>query len=419
MLAISGSVLRHVLDSGEPVLSVDAQDDERFNASESLMVHGIRSVVCAPMKIRNNVLGALYVDWRGTEASLDEDAIELLQAMATQAAVALHGFRLAESLEAENKLLREKLTRPVDLIGESKAMGRVFRLMEKILPTDAPALVFGESGTGKELVARALHTGGPRANAPFVAQFCGALPETLLESELFGHKKGSFTGAVSDKKGLFELANRGTFFLDEIADLTLPTQTKLLRVLEEGEFRPVGDTRVVRVDVRILAATNKTMEEELSGARLREDLFYRLNVFTVNIPPLRERGSDVLLLADAFLNRFTQEFGLPPKHLTGESKDALLDHPWPGNVRELRNVIQRAVLISDDEKISAQDLDLVPLSGSRVSSDHQGGATSLDGIIRQTVLSRLERYDGNRTHAAKSLGISLRWLQYRLKEWND
>lgn len=417
MLAISGSVLRHVLESGESVLSVDAQDDTRFDAAQSILAHDIRSVACAPMKIRDKVFGALYVDWRGAEAALDTDAIELLEAMATQAASALHGYELAENLEAENRELRSRLTRPPELVGESTAMQRVFRLMEKILPTDAPVLILGESGTGKELVARALHNRGRRSGKAFVAQFCGALPETLLESELFGHKKGSFTGAVADKKGLFELADGGTFFLDEVADLTPATQTKLLRVLEEGEFRPVGDTRLVNVDVRLIAATNRKMEEELKAGRFREDLFYRLNLFTIQIPPLRERGRDALLIAETFLQRFADELCLPLKHLSSAAKHRLAGHPWPGNVRELRNVVQRALLVSEGELITANDLDLEPEPGGPAAVDN-GEDPLLDAIIQRTVLHRLEQLDGNRTRTAKSLGVSLRWLQYRLREWH-
>jgi Nif-specific regulatory protein len=418
MLAISGSVLRHVLESGESVLSVDAQDDTRFDGAQSILAHDIRSVACAPMKIRDRVFGALYVDWRGAEASLDTDAIELLEAMATQAASALHGYELAENLEAENRKLRNRLTRPPELVGESAAMQRVFRLMEKILPTDAPVLILGESGTGKELVARALHDRGSRSGKAFVAQFCGALPETLLESELFGHKKGSFTGAVADKKGLFELADGGTFFLDEVADLSLATQTKLLRVLEEGEFRPVGDIRLVKVDIRLIAATNRNMEDELKAERFREDLFYRLNLFTIQMPPLRDRGRDALLIADVFLQRFTHELGLPVKRLSTEAKRALAGHSWPGNVRELRNVVHRALLVSEEEQITAGDLDLELEPGGLEAGDKDEDQL-LDSVIRRTVLRRLEQLDGNRTRTAKSLGVSLRWLQYRLRAWHQ
>jgi len=419
MLTISGSVLRHVLDTGESVLTVDAQSDERFGEAESLIIHGIRSVACAPMRVRNTVIGALYLDWRGAAASLEKESIEFLEALATQAAMVLDSSRLVSQLEAENRELRAVIGEPYDLIGESPAIRKVFRLMEKILPTDAPVLILGESGTGKELVARSLHSCGPRSNQSFVAQFCGALPETLLESELFGHKKGSFTGAHSDKRGLFELASGGTFFLDEIADLTLATQTKLLRVLEEGEFRPVGDTRTVTVDVRIIAATNKDMEQELRSGRFREDLYYRLNVFTITMPPLRERRTDVPLLADRFVDRFSMEMGIPPKSLSPKARKMLEHHHWPGNVRELRNVIQRAVLVSEDERIEPQDIVLDVLHGE-VSGGQPApqGERTLDDITRTTVMDRLESYGGNKTQTAKSLGVSLRWLHYRLKEWD-
>ena len=419
MLSISGSVLRHVLDTGESVLTVDAQSDQRFGTAESLVIHGIRSVACAPMRVRNKVIGALYLDWRGTAASLETGSIEFLEALATQAAIALDSSRLVSQLEAENRDLRAALREPYELIGESPAIRKVFGLMEKILPTDAPVLILGESGTGKELVARSLHSCGPRSSHPFVAQFCGALPETLLESELFGHKKGSFTGANADKRGLFELASGGTFFLDEIADLSPATQTKLLRVLEEGEFRPVGDTRTVKVDVRIIAATNKDMEKELQSGRFREDLYYRLNVFTITMPPLRERRKDIPILADRFVERFSGDMGMPPKILSPQARKALERHGWPGNVRELRNVIQRAVLVSDGERIEPGDivLDVLHADSSGGEAVPTGDKT-LDDITRETVMTRLESYDGNKTQTAKSLGVSLRWLHYRLKEWD-
>ncbi|MCU0611906.1 MAG: sigma-54-dependent Fis family transcriptional regulator [Candidatus Eisenbacteria bacterium] len=417
MLAISGSVLRHVLDKGEPVLTVDAKSDPRFGSSESVVLHGIRSVACAPMKVRDRVVGALYLDWRGAEASVDRDALDFLEALATHGAIALDGARLVERLEAENQTLRGPSGVGASLIGESPQMQRVFRLMETALPTHAPVLILGESGTGKELVARSLHTQGPRAKGPFIVQFCGALSETLLESELFGHKKGAFTGAIADRKGLFEMAHGGTFFLDEVADISPATQTKLLRVIEEGEFRPVGDTRQVKVDVRIVAATNKNIEEELTAGRFRQDLFYRLNVFTITLPPLRERCSDILLVAESYVRRFCEEIGVPVRELAPEARETLMSYSWPGNVRQLRNVMQRAVLVSDGEWITPEHIEL-GAPATAVPGQTPGDETSLEEAIRRIALARLERTQGNRTLAARSLGVSLRWLQYKLKEWN-
>lgn len=416
LLAISGSAVRLALERGESVLTVDTSMDPRFDAAQSVVLHGIRSVACVPMKVRDRVLGALYLDWRGAEASVDRDALEFLEALATHGAMALDGARMVECLTAENRCLRDSAANE-GLIGESPAMRQVFRLMETALPTNAPVLILGESGTGKELVARSLHSQGPRSGGPFVVQFCGALTETLLESELFGHKRGSFTGAVADRKGLFEMAHGGTFFLDEVADMAPMTQTKLLRVIEEGEFRPVGDSRVVRVDVRVIAATNKSIEEELRAGRFREDLFYRLNVFTITLPPLRERGDDVLVIAKSYLRRFCREAGVPFKELSPEAKESLLGYGWPGNVRQLRNVIQRAVLVSDGEWITGEHLELgVCPTASRPSDTAE--TQPLEDVIKRTVLARVERTGGNRTQAAYSLGVSLRWLQYKLKEWH-
>ncbi|MBN1425668.1 sigma-54-dependent Fis family transcriptional regulator [Candidatus Fermentibacteria bacterium] len=416
LLAISGSAVLLALDQGNSVLTIDTSSDPRFDSAESVVLHGIRSVACVPMRVRDRILGALYLDWRGAEASVDRDALEFLEALATLGAVALDGARVVECLAAENRSLRDRVA-DEGLIGESPAMRQVFRLMETALPTHAPVLILGESGTGKELVARSLHSQGPRSVGPFVVQFCGSLTETLLESELFGHKRGSFTGAVADRKGLFEMAHGGTFFLDEVADMAPVTQTKLLRVIEEGEFRPVGDSRLVRVDVRVIAATNKNIGEELRAGRFREDLFYRLNVFTIALPPLRERGDDVLLIAMSYVRRFCREAGVPFKELAPEARESLLNYGWPGNVRQLRNVIQRAVLVSDGEWIADEHLELGVCRTPPPPSD-KAEAQPLEDVIRRTVLARLERTGGNRTQAAYSLGVSLRWLQYKLKEWH-
>ncbi len=416
LLSISGSAIRLALDHGESVLTVDTSADPRFGAAESVVLHGIRSVACVPMKVREHIVGALYLDWRGASAAVDREALEFLEALATHAAVVLDGARALARLKEENRALRRSPAPPL-LIGESPAMQRVFRVMERALRTDAPVLILGESGTGKELVARGLHSQGPRAAGPFVVQFCGALPETLLESELFGHRKGSFTGAIADRKGLFEMAHGGTFFLDEVADIPLPTQTKLLRVIEDGEFRPLGDSRIVKVDVRIVAATNKNIQEELGAGRFREDLLYRLNVFTITLPPLRERGHDIVLLARTFVRRFCEEIGTPFKELTPAAVSLLKEYHWPGNVRELRNVIHRAVLMSDGEWIGPEHVEPGEvLRGERDEASLSEG--SLEEIIRRVTLARLEKTGGNRTLAARSLGVSVRWLQYKLKEWN-
>ena len=273
--------------------------------------------------------------------------------------------------------------------------------------TDATVLILGESGTGKDLVARAIHELSLRRGNPFLAQFCGSIPDNLLESELFGYKKGAFTGANSDKKGLLEVADAGTFFLDEIADISNPLQAKLLRVLENKEIIPLGDTQVRKINVRVIAATNKELKNMVKEDKFREDLYYRLNVFPIKVPPLRDRGSDIVLLANHFINGISDQKIL----LTAEAVKKMNNYNWPGNVRQLNNVIQRAVILADDDKISAE----------HIIWDDEGSDVNLDGTLKEVEIKlladRLKRYDGNRTLAAKSLGVSVRWVQLKIKEF--
>jgi Nif-specific regulatory protein len=291
-------------------------------------------------------------------------------------------------------------------------MQAVFDIMQKILFSDISALLQGESGTGKELVAKAIHYNGHRKDKPFVAQFCGNLSENLLESELFGHKKGSFTGAISDKRGLFEIADGGTFFLDEIADISPTIQAKLLRVLQEGNFRRVGDTEDRKVEVRIISATNKDLAAEVKSGRFREDLYYRLNVITITMPPMRERRSDVPLLVDHFLKKVADKAGKKAKKLNADSLKVLTQYHWPGNVRELENTIERAVVLSLDHIITTNDL-LIPQS-----EDSDFTPRTLKDQEKEIVLKTLEECEWNKTRTSEVLGVSLRWLHYKLSEWN-
>lgn len=261
-------------------------------------------------------------------------------------------------------------------------------------------------------MARALHYNGPRKKKPFVAQFCGNLSEHLLESELFGHKRGSFTGALHDKRGLFEVADGGTFFLDEIADISPTIQAKLLRVLQDGIIRSVGGTQSQHVDVRIISATNKSLKKEVEEGRFREDLFYRLNVITIQMPSLRERKSDVPILADHFIRKVTDRIGIPFKRLQSDAIRAIKNYHWPGNVRELENAIERAVVLSgDNPTIRAEDL-IIPKAA-------ETGQKTLRDYEKKIVLRTLEEMGGNKTRTAESLGVSLRWLHYRLNEWKQ
>jgi two-component system NtrC family response regulator len=317
----------------------------------------------------------------------------------------------------ENRELREALRerhRIEGIIGESGQMLDVLSLVRRVAPSEATVLIRGESGTGKELIARAIHFASPRASGPLVKVNCAALPETLLESELFGHEKGAFTGAVTSRQGRFELANGGTLFLDEIGDLPLHLQAKLLRVLQEREFEKVGSSRPVKVDVRILAASHRPLEALIKAGELREDLYYRLNVVTILIPPLRERRSDLAPLIDHFLRLFAEKNGKTIRGLTHEARDILLRYDYPGNVRELENLIERAVVLTRDDVIGSGDLPLT-VQKPEVEGDRETNLTvAVEALERHMIKETLARSDGVQTRAAELLGISERGLRYKL-----
>jgi Nif-specific regulatory protein len=410
----STSVVNQVIEKNTRLLVHDAMEDPRFLGSESIIMQKITAVACVPLVQKGTTIGVIYLDSTVNKQRFTDSVLDFLQAFANQAAVAIENTSLIEDLVDENRQLHTELERTYsfkEIIGTSPKMLAVFDVMRKIINSDISVLLEGESGTGKELVARAIHYNSHRRDKAFVAQFCGNLSENLLESELFGHKKGSFTGAISDKRGLFEIADGGTFFLDEIADISPVIQAKLLRVLQEGTFRRVGDTEYRRVDVRIVSATNKNLKAEVKKANFREDLFYRLNVITITMPPLRERRSDIPLLVHFFLKRIGEKTGQKPKRITSESMKVLTNYAWPGNVRELENTIERACVLSGDNPISADEL-IIP------DSEGEGLKPKiLKEQEREIVLKTLEECDGNKTKTAEVLGVSLRWLHYKLNEW--
>ena len=317
----------------------------------------------------------------------------------------------------ENRELRETLQgrhRIEGIIGESGPMLDVISLVRRAAPSEATVLIRGESGTGKELIAKAIHFASPRASGPLVKVNCAALPETLLESELFGHEKGAFTGAVTSRQGRFELANGGTLFLDEIGDLPLHLQAKLLRVLQEREYEKVGSSRPVKVDVRILAASHRPLEALIKAGQLREDLYYRLNVVTILIPPLRERRSDLSLLIEHFLRRFAEKNGKTIRGVTREARDILLRYDYPGNVRELENLIERAVVLTRDEVIGSGDLPLTVQDSEAADEPGTNLTVTVEALERRMIRDALARSRGVQTEAAELLGISERALRYKL-----
>ncbi|MCX6639311.1 MAG: sigma-54-dependent Fis family transcriptional regulator [bacterium] len=411
----SASIVNRVLNEVTPLLSHDAVTDPRFLGSESVIIQKITSVACVPLTLKGNPIGVIYLDSTLDRQLFNESTLTFLQLFVNQAALSIENARLIEKLQLENRLLQTELQKTYgfpEIIGVSPRMQSVFEIMRKILSSDISLLLQGESGTGKELVARAIHYNGQRRDKPFVAQFCGNLSENLLESELFGHKKGSFTGAIVDKRGLFEIADGGTFFLDEIADISPAIQAKLLRVLQEGSFRRVGDTEDRKVDVRIISATNKDLKAEVKRGAFREDLFYRLNVITITMPPLRERRSDIRLLVQHFLNKVATRSGQKPKRISTDVMKAFERYHWPGNVRELENTIERSVVLSSQDVITIDDL-LIPDAEEREIEPR-----SLKDQEKEIVLRTLEECEGNKTRSSEVLGVSLRWLHYKLNEWN-
>ena len=317
----------------------------------------------------------------------------------------------------ENRELREALQerhRIEGIIAESGQMLDVISLVRRVAPSEATVLIRGESGTGKELIAKAIHFASPRASGPLVKVNCAALPETLLESELFGHEKGAFTGAVTSRQGRFELANGGTLFLDEIGDLPLHLQAKLLRVLQEREYEKVGSSRPVKVDVRILAASHRPLEALIKAGQLREDLYYRINVVTILIPPLRERRSDLSLLIDHFLRRFAEKNGKTIRGVTHEARDILLRYDYPGNVRELENLIERAVVLTRDEVIGSGDLPLTVQDSEAADEQGTNLTVTVEALERRMIRDALARSRNVQTEAAELLGISERALRYKL-----
>jgi two-component system response regulator HydG len=331
---------------------------------------------------------------------------------------ALEHYRLQE----ENVFLKERLADRFDfskIIGKSRRMKELFENLSLIAPSDATILIYGESGTGKELVANAIHQNSLRAQKPFIKVSCAALPETLLESELFGHERGAFTGALARKAGRFQLADGGTLFLDEVNVMSSTTQVKLLRVLQEREFEPLGSTRTSHVDIRLITATNKELEAEVKEGRFREDLFYRLNVVPIHLPPLRERKEDIPLLAEHFFRLYQEKNKKSMKGFLPKTIDTLMRYDWQGNIRELENVIERAVLLCRSEYITPKDLP-PPLQGEEVGEQSiisipQG--MTLEQVEKEAIIQTLEETGGNRTQTAQILGISRKTLQNKLKEY--
>ncbi|HEV2401270.1 MAG TPA: sigma 54-interacting transcriptional regulator [Candidatus Sulfotelmatobacter sp.] len=405
-VSASQTILNRVLQENVAVLSSDVQSDDAYREAESLLERRVHSVLAVPLEVRGKVLGVMYLEKSSAGARFDSDLLQLVTTLGNITALALENARYLESLDGENRRLHEELNIHHSMVGESKPMREVYEFVSRVAGRDSTVLISGESGTGKELVARAIHTNSARAEKPFVAINCAAITETLLESELFGHERGSFTGAVSQKKGKLEVADGGTVFLDEIGELAPPMQAKLLRVLQEREFERVGGTRPIKLDVRLVAATNRDLKEASRTGSFRPDLYYRLNVVSLHMPPLRERREDIPLLAAFFAVQHGEKVKRRVAGITPEARTCLMRYDWPGNVRELDNAIERAVVLGSTELILAEDLpdsilEETIAEGEPVNALAEGIRQAKKVLIERAI----EQAQGNYTEAAKILGV--------------
>jgi len=364
-------------------------------------------------------LGVIYLDTNDPESVFDKDHLQLVSAISAITSVAIENARHIEWLVSENQRLIADFGIEHNMVGESTPVREVLQFISKVAPTDATVLISGESGTGKELAARAIHQNSKRAGKPFMAVNCAALAESLLESELFGHEKGSFTGALAQKKGRLEIADGGTVFLDEIGELSPALQVKLLRVLQEREFERVGGTRTIKVDIRLVTATNKNLEEAVNDGTFRQDLYYRLNVVSLEMPPLRERQEDIPLLANYFAAKYGEKCNRRITGISTEAQARLLNYEWPGNVRELENAIERAVVLGTTEHILLEDLpDSVLESESPAAAPANKYHDAVAQTKKQIILNAMQQAKGNFTEAAKVLGVHPNYLHRLIRNLN-
>ena len=459
-VAVSRSIANQVMSEQRPVMSINAREDERFSSVQSIINLGLRSVLCVPLIVRAECVGAVYVDNRLNKGVFSDENRAVIETFADQAAIAVdNARRMHEQREKNTELERTKkeldrMNRGLvdtvrsqsselkkararlegsgrakgiryhygSIVGSSSTRTELVALLERIIDSDYPVLIQGESGTGKDLVASAIHFNSRRASQAYVSENCAALPETLLESELFGHEKGAFTGALSRRKGLLEIAHGGTLFLDEVGDMSPGMQTKLLRFLQDGAFRPVGGTRTVRVDVRIISASNRSLTDLVDAGQFRQDLFYRLNVLPVNIPPLRDRREDIPELVAHFGALLSGEVGREDLRIDPEVIDLFCKYHWPGNVRDLENELRRLVTLADDRVVGdlvserirrnpdttflleeIKDLDL---------------ASKVEAIEKHEIADAMRLSDGNKSKAARRLGISRFTLQRKIDKYD-
>jgi len=408
---VSRDILRRVIDEGIALMGSDADAEGVSRTAEGIARSSQRTLLCVPLVSKERPIGLIYLESGSLSTALSEEDFRLLAAIASLGAIGIENARQFERLGTENQRLRAEVSLTHDMVGRGARMREIYQFIERVAPSDSTVLICGESGTGKELVAGAIHKNSPRKNQPFVALNCAALTETLLESELFGHEKGAFTSAVSQKKGFLEVAEGGTLFLDEIGELSLVLQAKLLRVLQEREFVRVGGTRPIKINVRFVAATNKDLQKCVRDEKFRADLFHRLNVISVALPALREHPEDIPALAEHFTGRHARNCS---RHVTGISEQAmacLTQYDWPGNIRELENALERAVVIGSSDRILVEDLPETVLesakgAGTTPTKYHD----AIRNLKKQLILNAFDQAAGNVTEAAKLLGVHANYL---------
>jgi transcriptional regulator with GAF, ATPase, and Fis domain len=414
---ISDSIVRQVIETKRAVIVSDALTDTTFGKSESVIALRLSSVMCAPLLSQGEVIGALYLGNDEVKHLFQRKQLELLMIFAGQASLILQNAMLLSALRADKEKLSAELSdkRFGEIIGACPSMMEVFRKLQKVAATDINVMITGETGTGKELIAREIHRRSNRIKGPFVTVNCGAIPENLIESEMFGHIKGAFTGAIASRTGKFQQADGGTLFLDEVGELPPQLQVKLLRAIQERVVIRVGDSRPEKCDIRIIAATNRNLEEMIKTGGFREDLYYRLNVVNLWLPPLRDRGDDVFIIAKALLSKYADELSSPVKGFSPQALAAIRKYAWPGNIRQLENRLKKALVLCDRTLLSAEDLDLGPEAQAPIVPLEK----AKEDFQRRYVLEVLERNNGNRTQTARDLGVDPRTIfRYLEKEQN-
>jgi transcriptional regulator with GAF, ATPase, and Fis domain len=410
LVRVSRTIALQVMKENVAILGLDVPSGKLRDVA-SLAASEVRSLLCVPLTVFQRSIGCIYLDSTNATNRFHEDHLQLLAAIAGISAVALDNARRLQWLEQENQRLTTEVRQEQSLVGEGVRMKEIFQFLTRVAPTESTVLLEGESGTGKELVARALHRNSPRGNKPFVAINCAAIPESLLESDLFGHERGAFTGAAVQKKGRLEVADGGVVFLDEIGELAPALQVKLLRVLQEREFERVGGTHTIKVDIRLIAATNRDLNEAVRTGEFRQDLYYRLAVVRLTMPPLREHREDIPMLTRHFVQKYAKRSKVKPKAVSREAMAALVNYEWPGNVRELENAIERALVMGSSDAVLLEDLPESLLEQESPAEMHEGKYhAGIKELKKQLIADAVEQTGGNYVEAAAILGVHPNYL---------